>query len=927
MITSIYVAEFSHIYLYSSPLNLHRINPYLMINQKNQAMKIKYPIDDAHTFSVEEILTALQTDAKLGINHAESEQRNTEFGLNVYQSKKQKSIWLIFLLQFKSPIVYLLIFGAVVSLYFKDYLETLSILVVILVNALIGFWMELQARSSMNALKEMDIIHSKVIRNGKTLEIASEKIAIGDLIFLEAGDVIPGDGRLVDSNQLQCDESSLTGESLPTEKNTEALPKETQLGDRLNMVFKGTSVMNGNGKAIITGIAENTQLGTINTLVENAEETATPLDKKINALSKKLIWITLLMTAIFAITGIIQGKKAVLIIETSIALAVAAFPEGLPIVATVALAYGMLLMAKRNAIVKKLSSVETLGSTSVILTDKTGTLTENKIYVETLYFPEEQLKVSIDNNTLVFENAQIEKSKENFEKLRLVGTLCNNAHLKNTEEKKKEIGDPIEIALLKLANTAEPNALEVKKQFSRLAEIPFSSETKIMGTLHKSNEGQLVAAKGSVEDLIEKCKDIQYGSSIQTLNATEKKAILLASEMMAKDGLRVLAFAYKVGDEFAHDNFLNDLIYVGMIGFLDPPRLDIKAAIVSCRNAGIKIVMITGDHPQTALNIAKKIGLVDENEQAVITGKDLPALDSLTAAWKKRILETAVFARTTPKQKLEIAGIFQNAGNIVAMTGDGVNDAPALKKADVGIAMGLRGTQVAKEAASIILKDDSFTSIAEAVAHGRTIFQNIQKFVIYLVSCNLSEIFIVTVLGFMAPASTLLPLQILFLNMVTDVFPALALGVGNGDNTVMEKSPRDPKKDIISNKNLLAIAIYSFTMTLAVIVAVLYCRAYITTDSQVLNNVAFLTLAFAQLFHVFNMSSVHSRFLVNDITKNKFVWFALLICTALLALVYAIPQMRLVLDLAWMPTKIWTVAILASLLPLVLIQLYKLFRL
>lgn len=506
-------------------------------------MNIKYPIEDTHTFSVAEILAMLETDAKLGLSHSESGKRNTEFGLNIYPNKKHKSIWLIFLLQFKSPIVYLLIFGALVSLYFKDYLESISILVVILVNALIGFWMELQARSSMNALKKMDIIHSKVIRNGKIAEIPSENITLGDLVIFEAGDLIPGDGRLVMSNQLQCDESSLTGESLPSPKNTELLPLQTPLGDRVNMVFKGTSVINGNGKAIITGIAQNTQLGTINTLLDNAQEKTTPLDVKIAALSKKLIWITLFMTAVFAISGIIQGKKAVLIIETSIALAVAAFPEGLPIVATVALAYGMLLMAKRNATVKKLSSVETLGSTSVILTDKTGTLTENKIHVETLDFPEEKFKIHIEKNELIFENTSIKKSKGNFEKLRVIAALCNNAHLKNLIEKKKEIGDPIEIALLQLVNTSEPNAEALKKQYSRVAEIPFSAETKMMGTLHENIGSQFVAAKGSVEDLLEKCKDIQYGTSIQVLNVTEKKAILLAAETMAKEGLRVLAFA------------------------------------------------------------------------------------------------------------------------------------------------------------------------------------------------------------------------------------------------------------------------------------------------------------------------------------------------------------------------------------------------
>ena len=693
-------------------------------------MKIKYPPDDPHTLSVAEILQSFQTNAETGIRQSEAENRTKEFGANIYEAQKQKSVWLILLLQFKSPIVYLLVAAASVTLYFKNYIEAGAIAVVILVNAIIGFLMELQARSSMDALREMDVILSKVIRDGKVQEIPSEKLTPGDVVLLEAGDVIPGDGRLVESNQLQCDESSLTGESLPTEKNIEKLPKETALGDQHNMVFKGASVMNGKGKAVITGIAKNTQLGTITSLVESSKETETPLDKKLRALSKKLIWITLFMTSIFAVTGIIQGKPWVLIFETSIALAVAAFPEGLPIVSTVALAYGMLLMARRNAIVKKLSAVETLGSTNVILTDKTGTLTENKIYVDTLSFPEENLQVSIKNNSLEFNNGEIKKSKENFENLKLAGALCNNATVKNTEEKDKLLGDPIEIALIHLADTSGTTAAEVKKQYERIAEVPFNSETKIMGTLHKGPNGNFVAAKGSVEHLLAKCSKIQTGSSIKELEEAERKMILAESEKMAAQGLRVLAFAYREEAELNKENYLEDLVYVGMIGFLDPPRLDIKEAITTCRKAGIKVVMITGDHPLTALNIAQKTGLIDEGEQQVIAGKDLPEIDSLTDEWKKKILSAAVFARTTPKQKLDIADIYQKAGNIVAMTGDGVNDAPALKKADVGIAMGLRGTQVAKETASIILKDDSFNSIVEAVSHGRAIFQNIQKFVI-----------------------------------------------------------------------------------------------------------------------------------------------------------------------------------------------------
>jgi Ca2+-transporting ATPase len=887
-------------------------------------MNIQYPFKDAHSFSVEDVMKTLDTKAETGLSASEAEKRSEKYGLNAYQTQKQKPVWLMLLQQFNSPIVFLLVFGAAVSLYFQDQVEAIAIGVVILVNAIIGFSMELQARSSMNALKEMDVIVCKVFRDSKIQEIPSEKLTLGDVVVLEAGDVVPGDGRLIELIQLQCDESSLTGESLPTEKNIDKLDKNTTPGDQHNMVFKGASVVNGNGKAVITGIGEHTELGTITALVERSEDTITPLDKKLNELSKKLIWLTLILTFIFAITGYFQGKEWISIIKTSIALAIAAFPEGLPIVATVALSYGMLHMAKRHVIVKNLSSVETLGSTTVILTDKTGTLTENKIYVDTFSFPNENLKVHIEKDKLLFDEGEIKLSKQNFDLIKLIGALCNNTTEKKTKSKKKVLGDPIEIALIHLANTSDSSADDFKKQYERIGEIPFNSDTKIMGTLHKNAErGNFVAAKGSVEHLLDKCKRIQSGSTIEALNKTAHKKILAESESMSAQGLRVLAFGYREETGITEDDFLTDLVYVGMIGFLDPPRLDIKPAILSCRNAGIKIVMITGDHPLTALNIAQKTGLIDENDQNVINGKDLPDIKSWKKEWKKRILSTAVFARVTPKQKLDIADIFQKAGNIVAMTGDGVNDAPALKKADVGIAMGLRGTQVAKETANIVIKDDSFASIVKAVAQGRAIFDNIQKFVIYLVSCNLSEIFIVTLLGFVAPAVTLLPLQILFLNMVTDVFPALALGLGKGSDGVMEKAPRNPEDPIVSNKDWLMVLIYALAITLSVVSAVFYCELILKTDAKTANNVAFAALSFAQLFHVFNMASVSSKILVNDITKNKFIWYAILICTAFMVVIFAVPQIQHVLKLNVLPFNVWAVAIIASLIPLLLVQLYK----
>ncbi|TDB62345.1 cation-translocating P-type ATPase [Arundinibacter roseus] len=886
-------------------------------------MNINYPLELPHTRTVDEVVEEIKSHPAKGLSPADAQERTKAFGRNAYESQAQKSLWMMALLQFKSPIVYLLLVAVAVTFYFQNTVEALAILAVILINAIIGFLMELQARSSMNALKEMDVTLSRVIRDGQVQEIPSEEITPGDLIFLEAGDVVPADARLVEANQLQCDESSLTGESLPTEKNTEKLPKDTTVGDQHNMLFKGTSVMNGNGKALVTGIGHDTQLGTITALVEASGEQETPLDRKIAELSKRLIWVTLLVIVLYAITGFIQGKEWVLVLETSIALAVAAFPEGLPIVSTVALAYGMLLMAKRNAIVKRLSSVETLGSTNVILTDKTGTLTENKIYVDTFSFTDTQVKVRIEDKKFKFENELSAENEEQYQKILLIGTLCNDATLYQEGEEGQSSGDPIELALLQLIAAAGKNEKEIKETYKRKAEIPFSSDTKMMGTLHHGPDGTFVAAKGSVEQLLEQCTYILQKSEIESLADNERQKILKISDELAADGLRVLAFAYRENVDDDAGDFLNSLVFAGMIGFLDPPRMDIKDAILSCRNAGIHVVMITGDHPKTALNIAVKVGLVDAGTKQVLTGTELPAPEELSDDWKRRILETSVFARTTPKQKLDIVAIFQEDGNIVAMTGDGVNDAPALKKADIGIAMGLRGTQVAKETASIVLKDDSFTSIAEAVAHGREIFQNIQKFVIFLVSCNLSEILIVTVMGFVAPASTLLPLQILFLNMVTDVFPALALGLGKGDNTVMNHPPKDPAAPIVSNKDWVAVGIYSAAMTAAVMGAMIYADYRHLLDEKAANNVAFLTLVFAQLFHVFNMASADSGIVNNEVTRNRFVWLAIVICTGIMALVFAVPSLRTVLGLYILPVRLWVIALVASALPLVVVQTYK----
>jgi P-type Ca2+ transporter type 2C len=886
---------------------------------------IKYPLSNPHSTEVQDLLGTLRTSIQ-GLNGSDATERNKLFGLNRYESKKEKNILLILFDQFKNPIVYLLLFGSAVSFYFKDLPEGFAILAVILINAAIGFFMEMQARNSMNALKQMDVILTKVYRDGILHEISADNLTPGDIIFIEAGDVIPADGRLMEANQMQCDESSLTGESLPAEKNNALISKEAPLGDRHNMVFKGTFCVKGNGKIIITGIGANTELGKITSLVEGSQETTTPLDKKLNGLTRKLIWLTLIIITAFAVSGLIRGEKAHKIIETAIALAVAAIPEGLPIVATIALAYGMLKMARKNAIVKKLSAVETLGGTTVILTDKTGTLTENKIFVNTLLFPNASFEAGINDldQSLRLPETGLGDNKSNFDKILIIAALCNNAAIEGEKEDIKEIGDPLEIGLIKLVNSSGLLHNEYKNKFPRINEFPFSSETKIMGTLHANGNSTFVAAKGSVEHLINNCNRILINGTPEPASEQSKRKIIEESERLAAEGLRVLAFAYSTENKSDND-FMRDLIYAGSIGFLDPPRTDVKEAILSCREAGIRIIMVTGDHPKTAQNIARKVGLVDMNNATVMNGSEFPDDEVLSDKFKDRILNTSIFARATPKQKLDIAGLYQSKGNIVAMTGDGVNDAPALKKADVGIAMGLRGTQVAKETADIILKNDSFVSIAEAVAHGRIILQNIQKFVVYLISCNLAEIFIVTLLGFILPEATLLPLQILFLNMITDVFPALALGMGEGNKFVMKSQPRNPMAPIINRKQWMAIVYYAAIITVSIVAGVYYCHAYITPDPVICNNVAFLSLALSQLWHVFNMNSARSAVFRNEITRNRFVWMALGLCFAFITAIAIVGPLRNLLGIQRIDLNIVILCTIASILPLFVIQLLKQF--
>ncbi|WP_134089073.1 cation-translocating P-type ATPase [Olivibacter sp. XZL3] len=858
-----------------------------------------------HTIPINQFITQLASDKENGLLSDEATKRLQKFGSNVIQADKGKSPLRILLEQFNSLMVWLLLFAAGLSFWFQEYLDATAILLVILINAVVGFWMELQALRSMNALKKMASVPSKVFRDGKLIEIPSEELVPGDVLFLEAGDIITADARIIQAAQLSVNEASLTGEAMPVEKKETELPEKTPLAERTNMLHKGTYVTNGNAKALVTATGMQTELGKIAHLVQSAKQSATPLEKKLQVFSRKLIYITIILVVLIFVVGLLTHGDYVEMLETAIALAVAAIPEGLPIVATLALAQGMMKMAKHKIIVKKLAAVETLGGTTIICTDKTGTLTQNKIEVS------EVIPVDI-------------ASEKNKELLTRIGMLCNTASVEINNNGVNEIGDPLETGLLKYAYKQGVLKEQVEKIFPKINEVPFSSETKMMATLHKNGNGFTVFAKGAAEELLNQCTFIVNGYDKSQLTEQLKDEWKQKSEKLAASGLRIIAGAYK---ETTNENtpLLEDLIFAGLYCMIDPPAEDVYQAIQEAKDAGIRVVMITGDHPATANCIANQLHISSENEP--ISGKDMQPYEHLTEIDKQKWLQTSVFARVTPAQKLDLVTVLQEQGNIVGMTGDGVNDAPALKKADIGIAMGQRGTQVAQEVSDMVLKDDAFSSIVHAIKQGRIIFSNIQKFVIYLLSCNMSELFVVSLAALSNLHFQLLPLQILFINLVTDVLPALALGVSEGNPFVMKHRPRNPSEPLLKTKQWYAVWVYAAVISVCTLGAVFVSHYFIHAgtqfDPKLCNNILFFTLIFCQLFHVFNMASAKVSFFKSEVFRNRYVWYALLSCTLIiLALFFATP-VKEALNIQPLNTEDWVVVFVSATCSLLVIQLLK----
>ena len=849
-------------------------------------------VENPHRLTAEEVISKLDVDPKLGLSAREADKRILEYGKNRLKETKPKSIWLIFLEQFLDPVIYILGGATILAFFFNEILEGFAVLVVILITAGIGFFMEWQAIRSVEALNKLVQAQVRVIRDGKEQQLNLSLLVPGDIILLAAGDVVPADARLLETKSLAVKEAVLTGESNQVEKSLAPLPENTSLAERINMLFKATIISRGSGKAVVTTTGERTVLGEIHSLTSEAQKVTTPLEKRLRKLSRRLVWLTIVVAILIALTGYLEGKELLLMIETAIALAVAAIPEGLPIVATIALARGMLKLSHRNVVIKKLEAVETLGSTGIICTDKTGTLTENYMAVHKVMTAENSFgpgdwsdKETVDK---LLKNS-------NFSELIEVAVLCNDSRKKGEDYS----GDAVESGLLIFAETAGIDFKGIREKYTRTFEIPFDAEIKKMATIHEVEDGYLVAVKGAFESLINSCDKILLddGTASEFKNKGEwgEKA-----DALAASGMRTLAFARKkVQDKPSENDIFDHLIFLGLVGFLDPPRKDIPQAIKTYYDAGIKVVMITGDHPDTARKIGEEIGLIDvENStEEVIRGQDLAPPEEMSEEGRRKVLKASVFARMAPKQKLDLIDLFQKSGAVVGMLGDGVNDAPALKKADIGIAMGIRGTEAAKEVADVILMDDKFTSTELAIRQGRTIFGNIRQFVIYLLSCNLAEIISVAAASLFNLPLPLLPLQILFLNLVTDVFPALALGVGKGDKNEMKKPPRDPKEPILTRQLWASTAGFGLSITAAVIGITLYAWHIKDYSPQVVNNMGFYTLIFAQLLNVFNIPKSNVSFFKNEVTTNGWVWAALGFSLFILVLAYQIPVVANVLAL------------------------------
>ena len=872
----------------------------------------------------QEVITTLKSDESNGLTAEEVKRRQEEYGYNELAIKGGKSFLQMFIAQFKSFMILILLIAAVISgvigvMEGHGLLDTYIILGILLLNAFVGAFQEKKAESSLEALKSLAAPQSKVLRDGNISEIQSRELVPGDLVILETGAVVPADLRLFEAVNLKIQESALTGESVPVNKHTDPLSGDSiALGDRKNMAYSSGTITYGRGRGLVVATGEQTEVGKISGLLQQTVDTETPMSLRLEQLGKILGIAALIICAVIFGVGILYGNSVISMFMTAVSLAVAAIPEGLPAVSTVVLAIGVQRLVKRNAIVRNLPSVETLGSATVICSDKTGTLTQNKMTVVEIY---------VNQNIKEINRDEPGNLNEEEKDLISIAVLCADAQLKENEEGKKEYyGDPTETALLDLGVLFGIEKEKTEDAFPRIAEIPFDSERKRMTTVNRTeNNYARVNVKGGLDEMLSVCTQIVINSKIRSITTEDTEQIMKANEEMANSALRVLAIAFKdlneEPQEIEIDTLEKELIFIGLIGMIDPARPEVIEAVKKCNTAGIKPVMITGDHKITAMAIAREIGIYKEGD-LVITGAELQKLSEEEFA--KNVEKYSVYARVAPEHKVRIVKAWQKHDQIVAMTGDGVNDAPALKQANIGAAMGIVGTDVAKGASDMVLTDDNFATIVAAVEEGRRIYDNILKAIQFLLSCNIGEIFLLLVTAIFNLGIPLLPIHILWVNLVTDSLPALALSVDPPEKNIMERKPYDPKRGIMT-KGMIWRVFYQGIM-IGAIPLTAYLFGIKEGGPALGQTMAFATLVFSQLVHVRNLHSITRSSLAISPLKNKQLIGAIFVSAGLALMVLLLPPVREAFKLTEMSGEQWVMVVLLSFIPILVVDIFKMLK-
>ena len=865
-------------------------------------------------YSAQELLQKYNVTEQ-GLNDAQVEEIRGQIGENILQEGKKKSTLEVFLGQFCDLLVVILIIAAIISMFSGNAESTIVILLVLIMNAVLGTVQHIKAQRSLESLKQLSAPNAKVIRNGVKQEIPSREIVPGDIVMLEAGDMIVADGRILRNYSLQVNESSLTGESTNVEKTDTVIEGKVALADRVNMVYSGSLVTYGRAQVLVTGTGMKTELGKIAGLMNAAKERKTPLQESLDKFSGRLAMLIMIICAVVFCLCIYRKMTILDSLLFAVALAVAAIPEALGSIVTIVQAFGTQKMAKENAIIKDLKAVESLGCVSVICSDKTGTLTQNKMTVQQIY---------IDDK--VYEPKELDITDQTHRYLLYDAVLTNDSSIVEG----KGIGDPTEYALLEMFRNiqVEPsrffgsegiNEDILRKSMDRMEEVPFDSDRKLMSTKYSLHGVPTILTKGAVDVLLDRCTSVRYSDGIRPMTESEKEKIRKQNRIFSENGLRVLSFAYKESDEPLSVDTEYNFIFLGLISMVDPPRPESVEAVADAKKAGIRPVMITGDHKITAVAIAKRIGIFEDGDMA-LTGAELDALTD--AELDDRITKISVYARVSPENKIRIVEAWQRKGNIVSMTGDGVNDAPALKKADIGVAMGITGTEVSKDAAGMILSDDNFATIIKAVANGRNVYRNIKNAILFLLSGNTAGVFSVLYTSIMGLSVPFAPVHLLFINLLTDSLPALAIGMEPADERLLDEKPRDPKAGIMTR---------DFVMTMiaeGTLIAVVTMTAYhigIAVSPAMASTMAFATLTMARLFHGFNCRSKES-ILKLGLGSNKYSLYAFAAGVCLLALVIFVPFLRSVFSVENLSATAIAQIIGLSFIPTVIIQLIKVCR-